>query len=155
MVLFGIVVKDRPWAYLQPEVSGLSVLVHNMANEPILIKSFKCEPASLFVSRSHEMRDIVGAEAAVTRNTVIAPQSNHSFIVLTKQGWDELVPDREVVIGMHWSLTRSRWLPQFPTRIRKTVGFVKAVMRLTDVSSEDLAPMAHSAEKRATNPCQT
>jgi hypothetical protein len=131
MVILGLVIKDGPWAYLQPELSGLSVLVHNMAKESILIKSFKCEPVSMFVGRSHETRDIAEAQAAVPPITVIAPQSKHSFSVLTMEGWDELVPDSKVVIAMCWSLTRSRWLPQFPTRIRKTVGFVNAVMRLT------------------------
>ena len=131
MVILGFLVKGRPWAYLQPEVPGLSVIVHNMAKEPIFIKSLKCEPASLFVGRSHEIGDIVEAQLGVPLNTAIAPQSNHSFSLLTKKEWDELAPDRKVVITLHWSFVRSRWLPQLPIRIRKTVGFVKAVMRMT------------------------
>jgi hypothetical protein len=131
MVILGIVVKGRPWAYLQPEVPGLSLVVHNMANEPIIIKSFKCRPVSLFVGRSHEMRDIIEAQVGVPPNTVIAPESKHSFGLLTTKEWDAVAHDRNVVIALHWSFTRSRWLPQFPIRIRKTVGFVKAVMKLT------------------------
>ena len=131
MVILGFVVKGRPWAYLQPEVPGLSVVVHNMANEPILIKSFKCEPVSLFVGRSHEMQDILEAQAGVPLNTAIAPESKHSFSLLIKKGWDEFPPDSKVVITLRWSFTRSRWLPQFPIRIITTVGFVKAVMRIT------------------------
>ena len=76
MVILDVVVKGRPWAYLQPEVSGLSVVVHNMAKESILIKSFKCEPVSLFVGCSHEVRNIVDAQDGVPLNTVIAPESN-------------------------------------------------------------------------------
>ena len=131
MVILGFVIKGRPWAYLQPEVLGLSVVVHNMAKEPILIKSFKCEPASLLVVRSHQVRNIVDAQAGVPLNTVIAPESNYAFSLLTKREWDELAPDRKVVIMLRWSFTRTRWLPQFPIRIRKPVGFVKAVLRIT------------------------
>jgi hypothetical protein len=131
MVILGFVVKGRPWAYLQPEVPGLSILVHNMAKGSILIKSFQCEPVSLFVGRSHEMRDIVEAQAGVPLNTVIAPESKDSFSVLTKTEWDEVAPDHKVVITLRWSLTRFRWLPQLPIRIVTTVGFVKAVMRIS------------------------
>jgi hypothetical protein len=131
MVILGFVVKGRPWAYLQPEVPGLSLVVHNMAKEPILIKSFKCEPMSLCVGRSHEIRDIVEAQVGVPPNTVIAPECKHSFSLLTKKELEEYEPDRKVVITVSWSFTRSRWLPQFPIRIRKTVGFVRAVMRIT------------------------
>ncbi len=131
MVILGIVVKGRPWVYLQPEVPGLSILVHNMATEPIVIKSFQCEPLSLFVGRSHETRDITEAKIGVPLNAVIPPQSKHSFSVLTNAEWDEVAPDREVVITLRWSLTRCRWLPQVPIRVSTTVRFVKAVMRLT------------------------
>ena len=131
MVILGFIVKGRPWAYLQPEVPGLSVVVHNMAKEPILINSFKCKPLSLFVGRSHEIRDIVEAQVGVPLNTVIAPQSRHSFSLLTKNELDESKPDSKVVITVGWSRTRSRRLPQFPIRIKKTVGFVRALMRVT------------------------
>src|ERR1700730_15610426 len=100
MVILGFVVKGRPWAYLQPEVPGLSVVVHNLAKEPIFIKSFKCEPVSLFLGRSHEMRDIVEAEGGVPLNTVFAPESKHSFSLLTKKEWDEFAPDCKVVIAL-------------------------------------------------------
>jgi hypothetical protein len=136
MVILGFVVKGRPWAYLQPEVPGLSVFVHNMAKEPILIKSFKCEPVALFVGRSHEMQDIVVAHVGVPLNTVIAPESKHSFSLLAKKEWDEFAPDCKVVIALRWSFTRSRWLPQFPIRIITTVGFVNAVMRITRKQEE-------------------
>jgi hypothetical protein len=131
MVFFGFAVKGRPWGFLQPEVPGLSVVVHNMAKDPILIKSFKCEPVSLVVGRSHEMRDIVEAQVGLPPNTVIAPESKHSFSLLTKKEWDSVATDQRVIITVRWSFTRSRWLPQFPIRIRKTVGFVKAVMKIT------------------------
>jgi hypothetical protein len=85
----------------------------------------------LFAGRSHEMRDIVEAQVGVPLNIVIAPESKHSFSLLTKKEWDEFAPDRKVVITPPWSFTRSRWLPQFPIRIMTTVGFVKAVMRIT------------------------
>jgi hypothetical protein len=131
MVILGFVVKGRPWAYLQPEVPGLSLVVHNMAKEPIIIKTFKCKPGSLFVGRGHEIRDIVEAHAGVPPNAVIAPASKHSFSLLAKKEWDVVAQHRNVVIAMHWSFTRSRWLPQLPIRIKTTVGFVKAVMKIT------------------------
>jgi len=96
-----------------------------------LIKSFKCEPVSLFVGRSHEIRDIVEAQVGLPLNVVIAPESKYSFSLLTKKELDESKPDSKVVITVGWSLTRSRWLPQFPIRIKETVGFVRAVMRIT------------------------
>jgi hypothetical protein len=129
MVVLGFVVKGRPWAYLQPEVAGLSVVVHNMAREPIIIKSFKCKPVSLFVGRRHEVQEVVEAEAGVPPKTVIAPESKHSFGLLTNKEWDAVAHDRNVVIALHWAFTRSHWLPQFPIRIRKKVGFVKAMMK--------------------------
>ena len=130
MVILGFVVKGRPWTYVQPEVSGLSVVVHNMARESILVRSFKCEPVSLFVSRSHELRNIEDAQAGVPLNTVIATEAKHSFSLITMREWDAVAPDRKVVIMLRWSFTRTHWLPQFPIRIRMTVGFVKAVMRI-------------------------
>src|SRR5215470_14057156 len=108
MVILGFVVKGRPWAYLQPEVPGLSVVVHNMAKEPIFIRSLKCKPGSLFVGRSHEIGDIVEARIGVPLNTAIAPKTNHSFSLLTKMEWDELAPDRKVIITLQWSFMRSR-----------------------------------------------
>jgi hypothetical protein len=150
MVILGFVVKGRPWAYLQPEVPGLSVVVHNMAKERILIKSFKCQPVSLFVGRSHEARYIVDAQAGVPLNSVIAPESKHSFSLLTNREWDEVAPDRKVVIALRWSTTRTRWLPQSSIRIRTTVGFVKAVMRF--MRNQDDIPFRQRLTGNGLNP---
>jgi hypothetical protein len=133
MVILGFVAKGRPWVYLQPEVHGPSVVVHNMAREPIVVRSIDCGRVSLLVARSHDVRDTEPARAGEPLNVSIGVGAVHSFSLLTTRGWEVLSSRDRVVVSLHWSLSRLPWLPQLPKRLSVSVSTVSAVMRLAPV----------------------
>jgi hypothetical protein len=123
----GFIVYDRffkgePLVYLQPGDTQLAVVVRNVAKEPILIKSFKCRPEAMFVSLSAEVGDLVYAIRGKPINALIQPDGEHHFVWADKDEWAALAPNHRALIKMHWTFTRSRWLPRSPVRIRNTVG---------------------------------
>lgn len=133
MVILGLVAKGRPWVYLQPEVHGPSVVVHNMAREPILVRSIGCGRVPLLVARSHDVRDTEAARAGEPLNVHIGAGATHSFGLLATSRWETRSPLGHMVLSLHWSLSRLPWLPQVPKRLSVSVGTVNAVMRFAPV----------------------
>jgi hypothetical protein len=99
-VLIDRVFQHRPIVDLRPEKDPdyLKVVVHNVAKEAILIKSFECEPSSMGVSYSPALEQIVEAAAGKTFSAVIAPGAEMAFVWISHPQWDTLPPTTRTTI---------------------------------------------------------
>jgi hypothetical protein len=136
-VVIDRIFRHRPIVYLRPDHDPdyLMIVVRNIAKEAIIIKSITCDPPSMLVGYGLEIEHMVEAAADKKFSTVIEPASEKAFVWMSKPEWDKEAGNKKTVITIHWAFTRSRWLVQFPVRVRNTVDFLKMLRRKESMRS--------------------